>query len=169
MKPGATTRASNTKYYPDEYWQEILIALSQKYPQTPIILIGAPTEYDYLASIAAPLHLKNVYNHSKELNIVELKAICSLAAGIISVDTGPAHIAAALGCPMIELFGPVTPLTHAPLNLGQKICHLVEFDDDAHKENLEANIALITPHQVIERFEDIFNFNRERPNKRILS
>ena len=43
-----------------------------------------------------------------------LKALLETAHSMISVDTGPAHLAAALGCPLVVLFGGRSPRMWAP-------------------------------------------------------
>ncbi|MEW5297215.1 MAG: hypothetical protein WDW36_000439 [Sanguina aurantia] len=39
------------------------------------------------------------------LPLGRLKALLEIAHSMISVDTGPAHLAAAMGCPLVVLFG----------------------------------------------------------------
>jgi heptosyltransferase-2/heptosyltransferase-3 len=41
-------------------------------------------------------------------------ALCRLAHSMISIDTGPAHAAAALGVPMTVMFGTLSPQGWAP-------------------------------------------------------
>ena len=51
---------------------------------------------------------------SLESRIPRLIALCAQAAGMISVDTGPGHVAAAVGCPVVTLFGQANPLIYVP-------------------------------------------------------
>jgi heptosyltransferase-2 len=39
----------------------------------------------------------------------------------VTNDTGPAHIAAALGCPTLVIFGPTDPATTRPFNAASRI------------------------------------------------
>jgi ADP-heptose:LPS heptosyltransferase len=48
------------------------------------------------------------------LPIGRLKALLEIAHSMVSVDTGPAHLAAAVGCPLVVLFGARPPLMWAP-------------------------------------------------------
>ena len=43
-----------------------------------------------------------------------LAAVYRLAATVLSTDTGPMHIAAALGTPVVALFGPTAPWRTGP-------------------------------------------------------
>jgi heptosyltransferase-2/heptosyltransferase-3 len=42
---------------------------------------------------------------ARELPLRRLLALCEIARGMVSVDTGPAHVAAAMGCPLVVLYG----------------------------------------------------------------
>jgi ADP-heptose:LPS heptosyltransferase len=46
-------------------------------------------------------------------------ALASIADACISVDTGPAHIAAALGCPLVVLFGQTDARQFRPLGVSE--------------------------------------------------
>jgi lipopolysaccharide heptosyltransferase I len=46
--------------------------------------------------------------------VADVVALCRQAAVIVSGDTGPLHIAAAVGTPAVALFGPTSPLRNGP-------------------------------------------------------
>ncbi|MFC4991201.1 glycosyltransferase family 9 protein [Rubritalea tangerina] len=168
MTSGDVGRSSNTKFWSHDKWQAVIQSLAKNYPNTQILVIGSPTESDYVDEIISPLNFPNLHNYTRDLNLIELKAASTLAAGLITVDTGPAHIAAAMGCPLIELFGPCIPDSHAPLNLGQTIEMLVKFENESEKQRHHSSIGLITPEEVIEKFTQTFDFHRTPPSSRIL-
>ncbi len=45
----------------------------------------------------------------------EIAALLSLARAVVGNDSGPTHLAAAVGCPTVVLFGPTDPAVWAPL------------------------------------------------------
>jgi heptosyltransferase-1 len=47
-------------------------------------------------------------------SIADLFALCAEAALMISGDTGPLHIAAASGTPLVGIFGPTDPRRNGP-------------------------------------------------------
>jgi heptosyltransferase I len=49
------------------------------------------------------------------LKLGELPAYLSASAAVVSVNTGVMHVAAALGCPLVALHGPTSPLRWGPL------------------------------------------------------
>jgi lipopolysaccharide heptosyltransferase II len=56
--------------------------------------------------------------------LAQAVAILSLVDLLVTNDTGPAHIASALGRPTLVVFGPTNPLTTRPLSpLGEIVRH----------------------------------------------
>ena len=53
--------------------------------------------------------------------IADLVALARAAALMVSGDTGPLHIAAAVGTPIVALFGPTDPRAQRPV--GRRRCH----------------------------------------------
>jgi ADP-heptose:LPS heptosyltransferase len=58
--------------------------------------------------------IARLYNAADDLPIPRLVALLARAAGLISVDSGPAHAAAAVGCPLVVLFGKALPSLYRP-------------------------------------------------------
>ena len=77
-----------------------------------IVLMGAPNEARYvrrLFEMLAPDVRFHVVNTAGLLTIGELLALLEGAACVLTNDTGPMHMAIALGRPTVCLFGPVNP------------------------------------------------------------
>jgi ADP-heptose:LPS heptosyltransferase len=60
-------------------------------------------------------------NFSGKTTLMELAALYEKAAFVISTDTGPMHLAAAVGTPVIALFGPTAPWRTGPYGPGHQI------------------------------------------------
>jgi ADP-heptose:LPS heptosyltransferase len=95
--------AADDKAWPLERWAALLHRIHARLPQAVIVLCGAPRESRLLEWIAAAAQLPAVA--AAELPLPRLLALCARAHSMISVDTGPAHAAAALGLPLVVLFG----------------------------------------------------------------
>ncbi|HXY76189.1 MAG TPA: glycosyltransferase family 9 protein [Steroidobacteraceae bacterium] len=116
--------AEDDKVWPTARWAELLHRIHAHMPEAVIILCGAPRETLLLGWIADATRLAAVA--SAELPLPELFALCASAHSMISVDTGPAHAAAALGLPLVVLFGantqaewlPRSPSGSAVIGLG---------------------------------------------------
>jgi ADP-heptose:LPS heptosyltransferase len=85
-------------------------------PEAQIVLCGSPLEHPVLEEIreacAGDARMRNC---ARELPIPRLLAMTEQAHSMVSVDTGPAHAAAALGCPLVVLFGAASPQKWRPL------------------------------------------------------
>lgn len=82
-----------------------------------ILLSGGPREGEDLRALAASCakQVDGVFVGSKEDGIGPLVGLLSHADLLISNDTGAAHVAAALGRPVLSLFGASSPLWTRPL------------------------------------------------------
>lgn len=98
-------RASNTKYWPEDRWGAVIARLLKDDPRITVMLVGVPAEAALNDEIARIAGSRRVVNVARELPIPRLLALQERALGMISVDTGPAHSAAALNCPLVVLFG----------------------------------------------------------------
>jgi len=82
-----------------------------------VALIGSKSEHEYTETIRNRVGLPRVVNVAGQLNTAELSAVLAQAAVVVTNDSGPMHIAAALGAPTLGLFGPETPVMYGPLGL----------------------------------------------------
>lgn len=87
--------------YPVEKWVELTKQLEEKYNSS-IILNGAKEDSDFLSPLSK---IKNSLNLMGKLSLVESCAVISQADLMISGDSGPLHIASALGVKSIGLYG----------------------------------------------------------------
>ncbi|OGR66646.1 MAG: hypothetical protein A2X31_04820 [Elusimicrobia bacterium GWB2_63_22] len=63
-------------------------------------------------------------NLSGRLDYRGLAGLFAKAALFVTHDSGPLHIAAAMGCPTVSIFGPETPAGYAPLGAGHRALYL---------------------------------------------
>ena len=64
---------------------------------------------------------KRPFNLVGETRLKELAYLYSKCRLLICTDTGPMHMAAAMGCPVVALFGPTAPLRTGPYGQGHRI------------------------------------------------
>lgn len=107
-------RASNTKYWPEARWGEVIREVRAALPDAALLLLGVPGEFALNAEIAAAAGVSGLYNVADDLPIPVLLPLLERCHSLIAVDTGPAHAAAALGCPAITLFGVADPRRFRP-------------------------------------------------------
>jgi len=82
-----------------------------------IVLIGAQSERDYTEAIRGRIGAARVANLAGKLSAAELAAVFAQSAVVVSNDSGPMHVAAAMGAPTLGLFGPETPVMYGPIGL----------------------------------------------------
>ena len=103
--------------WPAGHFAELARALVHE-DALPIVFVGAPSEAAYVASIVravGPAPRGLLVDLSGRLAVGELAALLARAACVVTNDSGPMHVAAALGAPTIGLFGPETPVMYGPL------------------------------------------------------
>ncbi|HEY9686330.1 MAG TPA: glycosyltransferase family 9 protein [Coleofasciculaceae cyanobacterium] len=120
--PGVGGKRGNRAWLPESYQQLIQALLTDK--QVKILLIGGPDERALAEQLcqAVPDIDRRLVNHCGRHDLtgtMHLLAACDL---VIGGDTGPMHLAAALGRPLIGLYGPTSaartgPLGASPSNL----------------------------------------------------
>jgi heptosyltransferase-2 len=85
-----------------------------------VALIGSPGESDVTQEVCKHAQRQLVVLTGKT-TIAEATALISIADVLITNDTGPAHIGAALNTPTLVIFGPTNPLTTYPLSSNAEI------------------------------------------------
>ncbi len=126
LKRGRAGQLGDDKQWPLANWTGLARAVLARDPAIRLILCGAPPESAMLRAIATAARSPRVFAAGDELPLRRLLALCERAAAMVSIDTGPAHAAAALGCPLIVLYGaqppslwkPRSPMASAVITLG---------------------------------------------------
>lgn len=114
MRRGPRRLAVNNKYWPNERWAEVLRFLRGRHPRHALLLLGAGPEFRLNQELAALAAIDGLHNLADDLPIPRLVALLERADGLVSVDSGPAHAAAAVGCPQVVLFGKASPSLYRP-------------------------------------------------------
>jgi ADP-heptose:LPS heptosyltransferase len=96
-------RGRDDKAWPVECWAQLLHRLHAQLPDAMLIVRGAAAERPLLESIRSAAALPCVISARTALR--PLLALCEIAHSMISADSGPAHAAAALGVPLVVLYG----------------------------------------------------------------
>jgi lipopolysaccharide heptosyltransferase II len=109
--PGSVN--SRAKRWPPERYAELADRLAESGMN--VVLIGSPAELDVSKEVSGSARHQLIVLTGKT-TVAEAVAIISIADVLITNDTGPAHIGAALGTPTVVIFGPTNPLTTYPLS-----------------------------------------------------
>ena len=94
-----------------------VIAQVQKRFGIPILLTGSASEIP-LGEALVQIAKVDVINLIGKTTLMELGALIERCDLYLTCDSGPMHIAAAVGTPTIALFGPTSPNRHRPYGEG---------------------------------------------------
>jgi len=109
--PGSTN--SRAKRWPAERYACLADRLLEQERQ--VVIVGAKDEEDVTREVISKMRRQAVVLTGKT-SIEQLTAILECVDLLVTNDTGPAHIGAALGKPTLVIFGPTNPLTTRPLS-----------------------------------------------------
>lgn len=107
--PGATV---DVKKWPIDNFAALAEKIYKKYQYT-IIGAGVNSETEIVEKLKKITGVP-LLNLAGKTSILQLIALLAGAKIVVSNDTGPAHIAAALGVPMVLIFGHTNPLRVGP-------------------------------------------------------
>ncbi len=98
--------------------------LSIAYDETALYFFtGSNDEFDYVESIVTSINKNSVLNVAGKLTFGELLALLRRATLLLTNDSGPLHIASALGTRTISLFGPETPEFYGPIGGRNRVIY----------------------------------------------
>ena len=110
LNPGA---AWPNKRWPPERLAAIATELHRRHGLMSVVLWG-PGEEALAAQVVAGAGGAAIV--SPKTTIADLVALARPAALMVSGDTGPTHIAAALGTPIVGIYGPTRPARNGPMS-----------------------------------------------------
>ncbi|RJQ44896.1 MAG: lipopolysaccharide heptosyltransferase I [Nitrospiraceae bacterium] len=102
----------NTKRWPAENFAALLRKI-----HIPVVIAGSKGDKEIASEIVkrfSSTGKNNVIDFCGETTLKELIALISGAKAVVSNDSGPMHIAAALNTPVVALFGPTDPEKTGP-------------------------------------------------------
>ncbi len=88
---------------------------------TRLLVVGAESDRAIGYEIAGHLGARHAANLAGRTTPSELAAILARCELLIGIDSGPMHVAAAMGRPVVGLFGPTDPRQTGPLGDGHEV------------------------------------------------
>jgi heptosyltransferase-1 len=119
MHPGARWP---TKLWPTVHWARLAEWLVRD-KGFQVVITGSPGDQDLAAEIVAQAEVPLI-NLTGRTSLAELAALLQQARLAVTTDTGPMHLAAALGTPVVALFGPTAPWRTGPIGFGHEVVRL---------------------------------------------
>lgn len=95
------------KRWPPHYYGRLADELlSRKYQ---VVILGAKTDSEICKAVIRNMKKKNAVNLCGKLNLGQSAALMKNSALVVTHDSGPMHLAAAVKAPMVAIFGPTDP------------------------------------------------------------
>ncbi len=147
-----------TRCWPEERFVALGNALTRR--PCRIVLIGSPTEQEPVERIASQMTIRPM-TAAGALSFRQVAAFIARASLVVSGDTGPMHVAAAVGTPYLALFGPTPVKGRAPLaGRGLSLFHSVpcgpcDFSLCRNEDNPMLCMRLLTTEEVLEAAESL--------------
>ncbi|ABK44059.1 lipopolysaccharide heptosyltransferase I [Magnetococcus marinus MC-1] len=96
----------SSKAWPEPYWVELARQMGQQHPLPILLPWGSVEEFNRAQRIAAQAPMCQVL---PQLSMAQVAALIADAAAVVGLDSGFAHLAAALNTPHITLYGATNP------------------------------------------------------------
>jgi ADP-heptose:LPS heptosyltransferase len=98
-----------TKRWGEDRYARLAIELTMKYPGKDILICGDSGDKELCDEISASTNTPQVKNISGLLSLTELAGIFRRCSVVVGNDSGAGHYAAAVGTPVVTVFGPTIP------------------------------------------------------------
>lgn len=106
----------------------------------PVVVTGSPGEVALAEEVAAGTAASVLAGRT---SLPELAAVLAGAAAVVVANTGPAHLAAAVGTPVVSLFAPTVPAVKwAPY----RVAHVLLGDQQAPCRGTRATVCPVPGH-----------------------
>ena len=137
LGPGGSWRA---KCWPAERFGEFSREFSRNH-DLPAVVVQGPGEDTLVEAVcraAAPARPAVLAT-----TIEELMGLLAHARCVVAADSGPLHLAAALGTPVVGLYGPTDPARNGPYARGAVIVHKAQPEEISYKRRGDYSAAML--------------------------
>lgn len=100
-----------SRRWPEENWRELITGILDAYPDCSVAITGEAGDKNLAESLKIS---PRVFVTAGDLGILETAALSKNMDAFIANDTGPMHLAAAVGTKVVAIFGPGDVVRYAP-------------------------------------------------------
>ncbi len=157
FQPGA--RWAN-KCWPAEHFSELIGLLAGKFPAARFAILGGKEDH-LLGEIISPVAPERCLNLCGQTSLPEMVEWIRLSDLLVTNDTGPMHAAAALGKPLVALFGPTEPRRTGPYGQLENVLRLDLpcapcLKSVCHFEQPEECLRALSPARVLAHIRELW-------------
>ena len=122
ISPGAS---DPTRSWPQERFAQVADKLSEQYGFT-VVLVGGPKDADLTTKVRMTMR-RFALDLGGKTSVSQLASALKRCSLFIGLDSGPMHMACALGLPVVALFGRkqkgLSPVRWGPIGVKHKVIH----------------------------------------------
>ncbi|MBI4964222.1 MAG: glycosyltransferase family 9 protein [Desulfomonile tiedjei] len=115
-----------TKFWTVHGWAELADSLIDR-KSARVVFAGSPQDSAYIETIVERMKSPAIVAAGK-LSLAEAVALIEAADVYVGVDSGPMHISAFVGTPVVALFGPTDPDKVGPYGTGHRVVQVPGLD-----------------------------------------
>lgn len=136
--------------WPIEHFVALCRGITRQYPDARFVLLGSQLPKEKIAALKAVMGQRMV-QAADRLSMRESGAIMSCLDLYIGIDTGPSHVAAGVGVPMVCLFHCARrgPLVLSPVK--PEVVTMLEHPCDSASCSFDVSMADLRPEPVLAR------------------
>jgi len=114
-----------TKFWPKERWAQCADLFADR--ERVMVFAGSSADRPYIESIASLMQSKPVIAAGR-FSLPESVALIKRSSLYVGLDSGPMHMAALAGVPVVALFGPTHPVRVGPYGVAHQIVRAENLD-----------------------------------------
>ncbi len=149
------------KRWPAERWGEVAQGLAEG--GAGLVFIGDKTDAAVVSTLVPMLAGGSFVDLAGQTTLRELASVLAACDLLVSGDSGPMHLAVAVGTPAVALFGATDPRRHGPYGRRNVVLHdpapgAMVPGKRPTEDAGAASLARLTPAQVLAAVRDITNY-----------
>jgi heptosyltransferase-1 len=138
FSPGGSWRA---KCWPPQRFGELCRELEKTRGWRSVMILGPGEEalgeeVKKAAAVASPIHIRTT--------LPELMALVRRAKFLVGADSGPLHLAVALGTPTVGLYGPTDPARNGPFCAEDVVVRNARPEETSYKRRADYSPAMLS-------------------------
>jgi heptosyltransferase-1 len=144
-----------TKEWLPKNWEDLIEKLLIRFPQYAIYLVGSGDHKVWAEGVSKKF--PRVFSLFGRLSLRELVYVIRNSEVVITVDTGPMHIASVLDKPIVALFGPTTSNRTGPWSTIYRVVKVDLPCRPCFKKICEDTLCMkkISPEMVLNALEEM--------------
>ncbi len=165
LHPGASAAS---RRYPAASWSAVADLLVEQ--GLPVLFSGSADEAGLIEGIRADMRGDSI-SLAGALDLGRLGALIAAAPVMVSNNTGPAHLAAALGTPLVDLYALTNP-QHTPWQVASRVLYHMVPCRNCYKSVCpqvhQACLANVKPTEVVQAIRELLTAPETRTHTELL-